>query len=94
MEEKINRLDYLKIYPNYLDKDAKIAEGRKTNLDLSVSNPSIKEIFYICKTLGFECEIENKHYSKDWMKRGRVNVKFFINSNEPVNSSFTTSKYF
>ena len=94
MEDKLNNDEFIKIYPNYIDKDMKISEGRKINSEISVSNPHIKEIYYVCKNLGFECVMETKHYSQDWMKRGRVQVKFYKNKKETINSTYKTSKNF
>lgn len=58
--EDRNRLhDYVYVYPNYLDKNVKVAEGRKNNLERSITNPRIDEIANaISKILELPCKLE------------------------------------
>ncbi len=50
---------WVKIYPSYLDKDLKCAEGRKISSEVAVSNPTTKEIFGACsEILKLNCKEE------------------------------------
>lgn len=58
MEEVItkNIKDFIHVYPNYLDKENKVNEGRKVNKEKCVSNVTCEEIFNaVSKVIGLKC---------------------------------------
>mmetsp|Transcript_11466 Transcript_11466/g.11792 ORF Transcript_11466/g.11792 Transcript_11466/m.11792 type:complete len:132 (+) Transcript_11466:16-411(+) len=68
--------DYIKIYPNYIDKEVKVSEGRRVNMELAIPNVTAEEIFNAAtRVLLFKCEPQYKHHAQDWMKRGRILLK-------------------
>ena len=66
------------IWPQYLDKDLSLSEGRKVSKEIAVSKPSISEIERALKRLGFTYEIErDKAYPGKWYeKSGRILVEY------------------
>merc|ERR1711957_507616 len=79
----------------YLDKAMKKSEGRKLGTQYCVENPSIKELFVICKNFNLETVAEDKHHPKDWMKRGRVVIKVEKDLNDnPFNDIFKNKNDF
>ena len=56
--KQINKMEYIKIYPNYLDKNNKVAEGRRVNLETAVEDIQCEEIYTAAKVLNFECICE------------------------------------
>ena len=54
--------EWIKIYPNYLDKTIKKSEGRKMGSQFCVENPTIKELYVICKSMNFEVNVEDVNY--------------------------------
>eukprot|EP01071_Lankesteria_metandrocarpae_P014758 Lankesteria_metandrocarpae@DN891_c0_g1_i1.p1 len=65
------------IYPNYIDADKTMSCGRRLPKTAAVSAPRIEEMFEVCCLLGLPTVMENKHYSRDWMVRGRLRVQVF-----------------
>ena len=49
-----NKHNYVKIYPSYLDKNVKVAEGRRVNLENAVPDITTDEIFAAIKFLNFK----------------------------------------
>ena len=66
------------IWPQYLDKNLTIKEGRKISKDDCVKEPSINEIEKALKRLGLKYEIEKERaYPGKWYeKSGRVLVEW------------------
>ena len=66
------------IWPQYLDKDLSLSEGRKISEEIAISKPTINEIERALKRLGFTYEIErDKAYPGKWYeKSGRVLVEY------------------
>ncbi|MDO5823958.1 signal recognition particle subunit SRP19/SEC65 family protein [Methanobrevibacter sp.] len=66
------------IWPQYLNKDLSLSEGRKISIEESVKNPSINEIERALKRLGFTYNLEkDKAYPGKWYeKSGRVLVEW------------------
>ena len=66
------------VWPQYLDKDLSLSEGRKVSKAIAVSKPSISEIERALKRLGFTYEIErDKAYPGKWYeKSGRILVEY------------------
>ena len=63
MEKDSNKSkEWIKIYPIYLDKAMKKSEGRKLGTQYCVENPSIKELFVICKNFNLETVAEDVNY--------------------------------
>ncbi|EAN33407.1 SRP19 family protein [Theileria parva strain Muguga] len=63
------------IYPTYLDKDCTSSQGRKINLSVAVSKPTIEEIKIVCEKLNIPHVVEEKkRYPRNWMVPGRVRV--------------------
>lgn len=51
-----NIKDFVHVYPNYIDKENKVNEGRKVNKDKCVSNVTCEEIFNaVSKVIGLKC---------------------------------------
>lgn len=46
------------IYPTYLDKDCTSSQGRKINLSVAVSKPTIEEIKIVCEKLNIPHVVE------------------------------------
>ena len=65
------------IWPQYLDKNLSLSEGRKVSKDLAVSEPTIQEIDRALKRLGLDYTTEKyKAYPGKWYeKSGRVLVE-------------------
>ena len=58
------------VWPQYLDKDLSLSEGRKVSKEIAVSKPSISEIERALKRLGFTYEIErDKAYPGKWYEK-------------------------
>lgn len=59
MEENVltqNKKDFIHVYPNYIDKENKVTEGRKVNKEKCVSNVTCEEIYNaISKVIGLKC---------------------------------------
>jgi signal recognition particle subunit SEC65 len=50
---------WVKIYPQYIDKGAKHSEGRKLSNEVSIDNPTTREIFFVCsEVLRLDCREE------------------------------------
>lgn len=66
------------IWPQYLDKDLSLSEGRKISKELAVSKPTISEIERALKRLGYTYELEkDKSYPGKWYeKSGRFLVEY------------------
>lgn len=66
------------IWPQYLNKDLSLSEGRKISVEESVKNPSINEIERALKRLGHAYNLEkDKAYPGKWYeKSGRVLVEW------------------
>uniref|UniRef100_A0A3B0MHP9 Signal recognition particle, putative n=1 Tax=Theileria annulata TaxID=5874 RepID=A0A3B0MHP9_THEAN len=63
------------IYPTYLDKDCTTSQGRKVNLSVAVSKPTIDEIKIVCEKINIPYVVEEKkRYPRNWMVPGRVRV--------------------
>lgn len=66
------------IWPQYLNKDLSLSEGRKISKEIAVTNPTISDIERALKRLGFTYEIErDKAYPGKWYeKSGRALVEY------------------
>lgn len=66
------------VWPQYLDKDLSLSEGRKISKEIAVSKPTISEIERALKRLGFTYETEkDRAYPGKWYeKSGRVLVEY------------------
>ena len=66
------------VWPQYLDKDLSLSEGRKVSKEIAVSKPTISEIEKALKRLGFTYEIErDRAYPGKWYeKSGRILVEY------------------
>jgi len=66
------------IWPQYLDKNLSLSEGRKISLEDSVKEPSINEIERALKRLNLEYSLqkENAYPGKWYEKSGRVLVEW------------------
>lgn len=73
-----------------------MAEGRVVPKEFAVENPTFQEILEVVKAVGFEAEVENKHYSrecsKEWHFRGRIRVQLKNDDGTPTNPSFPSSE--
>eukprot|EP00456_Euglypha_rotunda_P063310 TRINITY_DN5354_c0_g1_i1.p1 TRINITY_DN5354_c0_g1~~TRINITY_DN5354_c0_g1_i1.p1 ORF type:complete len:163 (+),score=21.99 TRINITY_DN5354_c0_g1_i1:104-592(+) len=80
------------IYPVYLDKKKKWAEGRRIPTKYSAERPSCQEIAEICKYLKLPFVIEPyKCYPKDALNQhGRIRVKIKNSEGKPINSEIPT----
>lgn len=66
------------IWPQYLDKNLTIGEGRKISKESAVASPTIAEIEKALKRLGLTYDVEkDKAYPGKWYeKSGRVLVEY------------------
>lgn len=66
------------VWPQYLDKDLSLSEGRKVSKEIAVSKPTISEIERALKRLGltFEVEKEKSYPGKWYEKSGRILVEY------------------
>lgn len=66
------------VWPQYLDKDLSLSEGRKVSKEIAVSKPTMSEIEKALKRLGFTYEIErDRAYPGKWYeKSGRILVEY------------------
>ena len=66
------------IWPQYLDKNLSLSEGRKISKENAVSSPTIEEIERALKRLGFTYEVQKKiAYPGKWYeKSGRILVEW------------------
>ncbi|VWU52325.1 signal recognition particle subunit SRP19 [Hepatocystis sp. ex Piliocolobus tephrosceles] len=73
------------IYPNYLNKNKKVKEGRKVNLRYCVNDPSVEEIALACKELNIPYSVEkNKYYPRDWIVEGRIRINIPKRNNDTL----------
>lgn len=66
------------IWPQYMNKDLSLSQGRKISKEDAVKDPAIADIERALKRLGFTYETEkNKAYPGKWYeKSGRVMVEY------------------
>ncbi len=66
------------IWPQYLDKNLSLSEGRKVSKELAVSEPTISEIERALKRLGLQytTDKERAYPGKWYEKSGRVLVEW------------------
>lgn len=72
------------IWPQYLDKELSVSEGRKVPLEYAVKNPTVNKIEKALKRLGIKCLIEkDKAYPGKWYeKSGRILISNEYNKND------------
>nr|PVC54271.1 signal recognition particle [Theileria orientalis] len=80
------------IYPTYLDKDSTTSQGRKVNLSIAVSKPTLEEIKSVLEHLNVPHILEpRKRYPRNWLVPGRVRV--FLGDHSGANGAdASTSK--
>lgn len=66
------------IWPQYLNKDLTLSEGRKISKEIAVSSPTMAEIERALKRLGFTYNVQKERsYPGRWYeKSGRVLVEY------------------
>ncbi len=66
------------IWPQYLNKDLSLSEGRKISKEYAVSNPSVNDIEKALKRLGLQYNVQKEFsYPGKWYeKSGRVLVEW------------------
>ena len=66
------------IWPQYLDKNLSLSEGRKVSKELAVAEPTISDIERALKRLGLKYTIDKeKAYPGKWYeKSGRILVEW------------------
>ena len=66
------------IWPQYLNKDLSLSEGRKISKEDAVSNPSINDIEKALKRLGLQYNVQKEFsYPGKWYeKSGRILVEW------------------
>lgn len=72
------------IWPQYINKDLSLSEGRKVSKELAVKDPTVNDIERALKRMGIEMTIErDKSYPGRWYeKSGRVLVESDANKLE------------
>lgn len=74
------------LYPNYIDVNKTVAEGRRISKDKACDKPHVVEMLDACnKGLKLQAQIEDKSYSRDWLVRGRIRVQLKDSNGKPVN---------
>ena len=66
------------VWPQYLDKDLSLNEGRKVSKEIAVGEPTLSDIERAAKRLGLQYDIEkDKSYPGKWYeKSGRILVEW------------------
>lgn len=66
------------IWPQYIDKNLSLSQGRKVSKEIAVAEPSITEIERALKRLGlqYETDKESAYPGKWYEKSGRVLVEW------------------
>ena len=66
------------IWPQYLDKNLSLSEGRKISLEYAVKDPTLSDIEKALKRLGLQYNVEKEvSYPGKWYeKSGRVLVEW------------------
>ena len=66
------------IWPQYINEDLSLSEGRKVSKEIAVSNPTLSEIERALKRLGFTYTIDKERaYPGKWYeKSGRAMVEY------------------
>ena len=66
------------IWPQYLNKDLSLSEGRKISKEIAVSSPTMAEIERALKRLGFTYNVQKERaYPGKWYeKSGRILVEY------------------
>ena len=66
------------IWPQYLDKNLSLSEGRKISLEYAVKDPALSDIEKALKRLGLQYNVEKEvSYPGKWYeKSGRVLVEW------------------
>ena len=66
------------IWPQYLNKDLTLSEGRKVSKEIAVSSPTMAEIERALKRLGFTYNVQKERaYPGKWYeKSGRILVEY------------------
>ena len=66
------------IWPQYLDKNLSLSEGRKVSMEYAVSEPTINDIERAVKRLGLHYSLQKeKSYPGKWYeKSGRILVEW------------------
>eukprot|EP01066_Platyproteum_vivax_P004310 Platyproteum_vivax@DN15495_c0_g1_i1.p1 len=81
------------LYPQYLDKNKTIAEGRRIPLKNAVENPTVPEMCKVCEHFKIPHQAEmNKAYPRDWMNPGRLSVSFYNNDGALANKDIPDKK--
>eukprot|EP00400_MALV-I_sp_L67-5_P000807 gene807-984_t len=80
------------VYPNYIDKNKTIPEGRRIPKEKAVENPQLEEIAEICRNLGLKNVGEAKCYPRDWLTPGRVRVELKDANGSSVHPEIKTKK--
>ncbi|MCF0225972.1 MAG: signal recognition particle protein Srp19 [Methanobrevibacter sp.] len=72
------------IWPQYINKNLTLSEGRKVSLEFAVKDPTVNDISKALKKLNIEHEVEKeKAYPGYWYnKTGRVLAESDMNKNE------------
>ncbi len=58
----------VRVWSSYFDQTLSRKYGRRLPRELSVPDPKPTEVLEACKSLGYECEIEEKRYPRAWYK--------------------------
>lgn len=91
-------INWITIYPAYINAKKSISDGRRIQLDRAVDNPTCKEIAEVLNANKFNVLLEDKRYYprellKDDLHAGRVRVRFFNDGHDsPLYPEFTTRK--
>lgn len=66
------------IWPQYINKDLSLSQGRKVSKEIAVSKPTLSEIEKALKRLGFTYSMQKERsYPGKWYeKSGRVLVEY------------------
>ena len=67
--------DWHVLYPNYIDSNKSIPEGRRIGKEKGVPNPYPQEMAEICQLLKIRCILEDKRYPREWLVPGRLRVE-------------------
>ncbi|RLN26487.1 hypothetical protein BBJ28_00010415 [Nothophytophthora sp. Chile5] len=84
---------FFTFYPNYLNANKTVQQGRRIPKELACEDPIADEMSEVCTFFKLPHVLEpGKKYPRDWMVSGRVRVRLLREDGSPENPEFPTRK--
>ena len=91
--DDVNWKNFPVIWPNNIDKNKTIAEGRRISIEEGCENPEIEKMGYICHLLNLQhVYLPFKYYPRDYMVRGKLHVQIADEDGIPFLPEIPTKK--